>query len=213
MGLRIGLDMDGTVVDFTTASFAKVKKLYGIEMTKEDASEPRTAKLVWDRMTDEQKSSYNDYRELYAEICDPGFFLSLQPFDGAVTAVNALVAAGHEIVWITKVLNWERSAPEKDLWLRQWFPDIPYQKIMVDSVEAKSLVDVDVMVDDDPRVHAGFQFTFSILIRQPWNQNYRGKCHADVDSVVDALSIISNLQNVDECREKTFSEWAAKGLS
>jgi len=205
MTLRIGVDMDGTVVDFTTSSFEKVEQLYGIKMTKADATKPKTAQLVWERMTPEQKSKYNDHRELYAEICDDGFFYNLKPFPGAVEAVKKIAAAGHQIVWITKVLNWDRSAQEKDRWLKKYFPDMEYYKIMVDSVHAKQLVNVDVIIDDDPRVLADIDGPLPIMIKQPWNEKTRGVYQFEIDELDEAVAIISKLQEYEDW-------WTTKGM-
>ena len=202
--MRIGLDMDGTIVDFTTASFKKVEELYGIKMTKEDAYKPKTAQLVWERMTNDQRAKYKDHRELYGEICADGFFLDLQPFPGAIEAVKKIADAGWEIVFITKVLNWERSAPEKALWLKKWLPDVDYHTIMVDSVHAKKAVNVHMVVDDDPRVLAKWAYPVRVMMRQPWNEKSRGLCEYEVDNMDEAASLA--IQYKKDHRE----EWMSK---
>lgn len=196
--MRVGVDMDGTVVDFTTTSFERVEQLYGIKMTKNDAYKPKTAQLVWERMTPEQRAKYGDHRELYAEICNDGFFLSLKPFSGAVEAVKSMADAGHEIVWITKVLNWERSAHEKDKWLKKYFPDMKYYKILVDSVHSKQLVNVDVIIDDDPRVLADIDGPVPIMMKQPWNNKVRGVYPFEVESMQEAADIINQFGDLEQ---------------
>jgi 5'(3')-deoxyribonucleotidase len=206
--MRIGVDMDGTVVDFTTASFERVEELYGIHLTHEDALIPKTAELVWERMTPEQQSPYKNNRELYDDICDDGFFFRLPAFPGAIDAVKKLANAGHEIVWITKVLNWHRTAPEKDRWLKKYFSDIEYDKIMVDSTRAKRFADVDIMVDDDPHVLEVLDGPIPIMIRQPWNANIRGKYIYEVDTMVEAADIILSIQ---EHYDYISDFWTKKG--
>jgi 5'(3')-deoxyribonucleotidase len=203
--MRLGIDMDGTTVDFTTASFNKVKELYGIELTLEDAKVPKTSLLVWERMTDEQKSRYSCPEEMYKDICTDGFFLELEPFPGAIESVKQLADAGHEIVWITKVLNWHRSANEKNLWLEKYFSDIKYTKIMVDSVHAKQLIDVDVIIDDDAYVLKDITKSIPIMIRQPWNLTSRGLYTYEVDDMVEAAKIVMDLSQEDEW-------WNTKGM-
>ncbi len=203
--MKIGFDMDGTIVDFTKRSFERVNELYGIKLTIEDAYKPKTAQLVWERMTEEQKSKYGDHRELYGEICNDGFFLELEPFDGAVEAVKKAARAGNEIVWITKVLNWERSAHEKDKWLAKYFGDIDYHKIFVDDRAAKGLINVDVIVDDDPIVLENIDGPIPIMIKQPWNHEVRGVYPYEVDTAVEAVEIILKMQ-------KHESWWTEKGM-
>lgn len=196
MTFRIAVDMDGTVVDFSTKSFEKVEELYGIKMTKADAYKPKTAQLVWERMTPEQKSKYTDCRELYGEICGKGFFESLEPFPGAVEAVKEL-AKEHEIFFLTKVLNWDRSAPEKAVWLKKYFGDIKYTTIMVDSVSAKHIVDVDIVIDDDARVLQGVQ-AIGICIAQPWNKEDRKNFPIVVKDVREAAMVVKSLQGTSD---------------
>lgn len=203
--MRLGIDMDGTTVDFTTASFEKVKKLYGITLTLEDAKVPKTSLLVWERMTEKQRSQYPNAEAMYEDICDDGFFFDLEPLPGAISAVKNLAEAGHEIVWITKVLNWHRSANEKDLWLKKYFGDIKYEKIMVDSVHAKRLIKVDVIIDDDAFVLRDIKESIPIMIRQPWNITSRGIYTYEVDNMHEAATIVSKLSEEDRW-------WNTKGM-
>jgi 5'(3')-deoxyribonucleotidase len=193
--MRAAVDMDGTIADFTTASFNRVEELYGIKMTRADAYKPKTAQLVWERMTDEQRSKYGDHRELYGEICDSGFFLNLKPFPGAVEAVKQLYNTGVEIIFLTKVLNWERSAPEKALWLKKYFGDIKYLTLMTDSVHGKRIADVDVFIDDDLRVMETIKDTPKILIKQPWNQRGWDTHYPVAEDFVQAAELALLLKN------------------
>jgi len=190
--MKIAIDLDGTIANFSNASFKRVEELYGIKMTKADAYKPETAQLVWERMTPAQKSKYTDHRELYAEICEEGFFENLEPLPGAIKAVKEL-AKEHEIFFLTKVLNWDRSAPEKAVWLKRYFSTIEYATIMVDSVRAKHIVDVDIVIDDDARVLKGIG-GIAICIAQPWNQLERKGFLLIANDMSEAVKIIQGIQ-------------------
>jgi len=190
----IAIDMDGTIADFTTHSFKRVKEVFDIDMSMEDAKIPHTAKLVWDRMTDSQKTYYADEREIYNDILYPGFFYDLEPFKGAVDAVKEIVKEGHEVYFLTKILEWERTPTEKAAWLKKYFHDIEYKIIMVDSVKAKHIVDADIIIDDDPRVLDG-AMALPICIAQPWNEEKRDKFQIVVSSFVDVLPEIKEISN------------------
>lgn len=188
----IAIDMDGTIADFATLSFKKVKELYGINMTKEDAYKPKTAELVWDRMTKQQKSKFSDKREIYGEVCAKGFFEKILPFKGAVEAVLQLAKEGHEIIFLTKVLNWDRSAAEKAIWLKKYFKDIKYMTVMVDSIKAKHLLNADIFIDDDVKVLEGIQ-GIPICMAQPWNKDQQEKFPAVVQNMTEVLSLIKEM--------------------
>jgi len=205
MTIRVIVDMDGTIADFTTASFKKVEKLYGIKMTKDDAYKPKTAQLVWERMTPSQKAKYTDHRELYAEICDKGFFYEMKPFPGAIKQIKRLSKAGAEICFVTKVLNWDRSAEEKARWLKLYFKDMKYYTLMVDSVHAKQCVEADFIIDDDPRVLADIKGPIPIMVKQPWNVNTRGVYPFEVDTIKEAVDIVLKYK-------ETLRWWDEKGL-
>lgn len=203
--MRVIIDMDGTIADFTTASFAKVEELYGIKMTKADAYKPKTAQLVWERMTDEQRAKYNDHRELYGEICDVGFFYNIKPFEGAIEQVRRLAEAGAEICFVTKVLNWDRCPPEKDAWLKKYFPEMKYYLLMVDSVHSKQCVEADFIVDDDPRVLADIDGPIPVMMKQPWNEKTRGIYPFEVNTMKEAVDIILEYK-------ETLRWWDQKGI-
>lgn len=194
----IGIDMDGTIADFTTLSFKNVEKTFGIKMTREDAYKPNTAELVWDRMTKKQKANYADKREIYKDVCPAGFFYEIKPLKGAVRAVNKIAKMGNEIIFITKPLDWKNSAPEKVEWLKKYFPDLKYRIIMVDDMHLKELIDVDVLIDDDPRA---LQQTLSVpmCIAQPWNENSRAGLNC-VKDITEAAQRIKDLG-------PSLSEW------
>jgi len=192
--MKIAIDMDGTIANFTEASFKKVEELYGIKMTVADAYKPKTAQLVWERMSEEQKSKYKDCNELYGEICDKGFFLTIKPFEHAIESVKEIFSMGYQIFFLTKILNWDRSANEKAIWLEKYFSDIDYKIIMVDSVHSKHIVNADVFIDDDPRVLKGVS-GFSICMARPWNEkvreeSYIGEVVTDMKEAVEILKRI-----------------------
>ena len=190
--MLIGIDMDGVLARFTKRAIENAASEFNVVFTEEEVVSPPFAQMVWEKMpegTEKLKWADNPNR-MYELICPRGFFEELEPYEGAVDAVKALYNCGHQIVIITKPLEWANSTQEKMRWLRKHFSDIQYSVIMVGSVDAKAMVDVDVMIDDDPRVIKAFADKYSyhgvyqgnkndpiaskvIVIDQPWNQNIR----------------------------------------
>lgn len=192
--MRAAIDLDGTIADFTTASFENVYKLYGIRLTLEDAYKPKTDELVWEKMTDKQRAKYPDHRDLYSDICPVGFFRTLEPLPGAIEAVKKLYRAGIEIVFLTKVLNWDRTPIEKAEWLKEYFGDIKYDVFMIDRVSAKRAIHADVVIDDDCRALDGITLGTTICVKQPWNEGKRDKYDIVVEDMVEAAEKTLEIQ-------------------
>jgi len=202
MTIRVGVDMDGTIADFTTLAFIRANELYGLNLKSEEVSKPKIAQIVWEKMSEEQRSKYTDYRELHAEICPKGFFLEIEPLPGAIDAVKRLAKDKEiEIVFVTKPLNWDRSAAEKITWLEKYFSDISYEVIMVDSIKTKRFIDVDFIIDDDVRVMENIEGNIPILIKQPHNIETRNRYPFVVDNVSQAVDIII------EQKKNLYSWW------
>lgn len=195
MSRKICIDMDGTIAKFTEASFKKVKELYGIELTFEDAYKPNTAELVWNRMTEEQRSNFNTPREIYEKLCERGFFLQLEPFEDAIESVKDIYKMGYEIIFLTKAIDWVSTPEDKAEWLKKYFSDIEYKIIMVDSVTCKHIINCDFIVDDDPRVLEG-AMPVKLCMERPWNKEYRDKTES-VYAVKDMKDVVSILKKAE----------------
>lgn len=83
--------------------------------------------------------------EMYA----PGFFLGLQPVDGALEGVQELYQlSGVTLHVLSKPVAYSaRSYTEKIMWLGKWFP---YLVDKVTLTQDKSHVKGDILIDDTP---------------------------------------------------------------
>lgn len=197
----LAIDMDGTIVDFKTKFKENIKKLYGIECDEGYVN----GKTVYKELDESIKKKYKSYKDIYDDVCAEGFFIDLDPYPGAIDAINELYEYGHEIIFLTKVLNWKRSASEKAIWLNKHLGNIKYKTIMVDHVSCKHIVEADLIVDDDSRILEGVYIP-KICIAQPWNKEYRENSVDDynlmiAESFVEAKDII--LTNISP----VFDEW------
>ena len=168
MGFKIGVDMDGVLADFTGSALRRVNEVWGVEIKYEEVVIPRMGDLVYERLSDEQKAMYEHPRQLYGGIAGPGFFENLEPYEGAIDTLKTLDKE-HDVVIITKPLEWDMCPGEKYTWLNEHLGYKP-KMIMVNSMEAKGLVDVDIMIDDDPRVAKSLTTAIPIVVRHPWNE-------------------------------------------
>ena len=138
--MKILLDMDGVLAQFIPALIEEYNFL-----TNEHISE------------DEIKSfNVKDYVNdpfLVGRIKNAtGFARNLKPYDGALDAVNFLVGAGHEILFVSCPTNCPTSAHEKREWLNYYFSKL-WQKapLITTPPGMKKHVRGDVLVDDDPK--------------------------------------------------------------
>ena len=163
----IGVDMDGCLVDFVGAALPRVKQLWGVDVAYEDLTEPRIEKMVQKKL-----SYYVDGEALCKALFQPGFFASMLPRPGAVDSLKVLYELGNEIVIITKAyLHSAHIVAEKADWLSMHLRDIEYQTIVVRDNKSKKLINVDVIVDDDPE-NLEHPTAISMGVVHPWNAKY-----------------------------------------
>jgi len=163
----LGIDMDGCLVDFVGAALPRVKHLWGVDVRYEDLVVPRIEKSI------NAALPYKvDEEALCKAVFQPGFFASMLPREGAIDSLKELYKHGHEIVIITKAyLHSAHIVSEKADWLSMHLRDIDYQTIIVRDNRSKKLVNVDVLVDDDPD-NLEHPTAISIAVVHPWNLAY-----------------------------------------
>jgi len=169
--MRIGVDMDGVLANFTGSALENIRDVWGIDLEYEDIVIPRMGDLVHSKMSEYQKIRYKCPRDLYNQISPPGFFEELEPYPGAIETLKEL-HEDHDVVIVTKPLEWNHCPGEKYTWLNKHLGFKP-KLLLASSMEAKGLVDVDVMVDDDPRVIKSLYGTMGIMVEHPWNEEFR----------------------------------------
>ena len=163
----IGIDMDGCLVDFVGTALPRIKQLWGVDIAYEDLVEPRIEEMINKRLAFSVPGA-----ALCTALFQPGFFASMLPRAGAVEALRVLVQQGHELVIITKAhLPSGHIVSEKAEWLANHLRGIEYQTIVVGSGGTKDLINVDILVDDDP-VNLEHPTAVSVCAVHPWNAHY-----------------------------------------
>ena len=77
---------------------------------------------------------------------EPGFFLSLQPVDGALKAIRQIIRMGYDVQIATQpVAESPHCYAEKIKWLGMWFPELVSK---VNMVQDKGILKADYLIDD-----------------------------------------------------------------
>lgn len=162
--LRVVLDADAILADFMGGLWEAIYKDCGVEGD--------TALVTgWDKIDAGLARPLPLGRKAADYFLAPGFFLGLKPLPGAITAVKALLADGHEVVVATTPCS-PHSASEKIQWFAKHFPFLDQKNIFIG--HKKYMIQGDVLVDDglhnaeDFRKH---QPASVLTIAYPYNQD------------------------------------------
>lgn len=136
--------------------------------------------------------------ELLELFVDKSVYISLQPYKGAVRTIKSLIEQGHEIFVATSTNV--RNMEWKEELLQKHFPFIPKNNLI--RIYNKSLLNVDVMVDDNID-HLTQTFADRICFDQPWNQSEIKDEAYDIRRIY-GWSEITNIINDIERKNK---EW------
>ncbi len=154
--LEIGLDMDGVIVDF----IAPISEWLGVD--PKDITSYKFEDIYPD---DPGKAS-----EIRNYCSQKGYFKNLKPFPGALNFIEKLQKLQDVRVWyVSKPV---RSSPitwaDKAEWILNHTPKLIETTILSGN---KSIVAVNILIDDDPRNLTMSMAKYKILFDQPWNHD------------------------------------------
>jgi 5'-nucleotidase len=161
--LTILVDMDGVLCDYTGAHMAKVAERFP-HLTQYIEQ----AQFSWKN----EEAFPEEARDAIEEIVlEPGFFANLQPIDGAIAAVRALAAAGHDVRICTapkKIHTY--CVPEKYNWVKEHLGQEFVERIIM--TRDKTLTQGDILIDDKPEITgAGVPRWEHVVFDQPYNKD------------------------------------------
>ncbi|GAA4409478.1 5'-3'-deoxyribonucleotidase [Nibrella viscosa] len=138
MKQRIAIDMDDVIAD-TNQKFIDIylngeAPRFTIEQLKEKS---------FHELLDEQ-----EFRTLFRNVYEPGFFRDIRIMDGAQEVVNRLMER-YEVFIATAAMEFPNSFADKYEWLAEHFPAIHWRNIIF--LGDKSVLNTDYLIDDLPR--------------------------------------------------------------
>ena len=186
--LRIGIDQDGVLSNFVQCFLDRANRMYDLNLQYQDIVDPKLENIVFDLLSNEKKAQTktNMPYSVLSKIITEGLFEHLKPYPNAIEAVHK-VASRYSVVFITKPFDLYHSPNEKSNWFKKYFSDIEYNLIFVDSFESKRMIDVDVLIDDEPRVLSALTTQLGVCVRQPWNERYLQESPKNVHSSVTGM--------------------------
>lgn len=189
--------MDETIVDFVPAVFEEASTKYGLDLDIKDWENQNIdlEDYLFPKLPICVQQLFKDSTDFfYSEILKKGFFSRLLPFANAVEVVKS-IQKDYDIVIITKPSNWHSSANEKYLWVEKYLPDLKNNLIFVSNLEQKRLINVDILIDDNPKVFAG-SIRPGIFVKSRRYKdcpNDEGILRISIDNIVELPSALEKL--------------------
>ena len=167
----VGIDMDGVIANWAENTCSVFNSRFGLSLTPNDFTSYDSIPIIQEKLKNKNHDlSKNKIRDILSE---EGFFYSIKPYRDIHYGFE-LIQSFAEIVIVTKPMEWVNCPSEKIDWLQKHLPDIKYDIVFVDKTETKRHINVNFMIDDDPRVLESLIETkiIPITIRRPWNKEY-----------------------------------------
>lgn len=180
-GKTLGVDMDGVIADWVGGILFHLEQLGH----KPPQREELTSYQFQNDLPDGQKQAMSQIANTQ------GFFADLDPIPWAMELLRTLDAMGLHIVFVTSpYLSNPHCYPEKVAWITKHL-GYKFRDRVVLTLD-KTLVDVDVLVDDKPDIigHGPSRWV-RVVYDQPYNQMVQAprmhSWHRDYGVLLDAL--------------------------
>lgn len=186
--MRLGIDLDGVVANFTKGWMDFYNRQHGTSFVVADSQR-------WNDLVD--LTHFRDIGEFWewsSDLDGRSVFWHLEPFPGAIDALRSLVDAGHHIIIVTTKPAF--AVADTHAWIERH--RIPAAEIHI--LEKKWEVECDVYLDDGPHILPGLvrHRPASTVCRyvRPWNDPVPGAIDVtdfgEFRAVVDRLAAIAD---------------------
>jgi 5'(3')-deoxyribonucleotidase len=181
--MRLGIDLDGVVANFTLGWIGFYNRDFGTELVVEDSKR-------WNDLVNlTHFENIGEFWKWSSDLDGRSVFWHLEPFPDAVEALRSLVDTGHQVVVITTKPRF--AVADTYEWIEKH--GIPAAETHI--LEDKWLVECDVYLDDGPHVLPGLvanrpEATVCRYVR-PWNNPVSGA--VDINDFDEFRDLIDGL--------------------
>lgn len=156
--LRILVDADGVLENFSETWVAYLNKKYGVNVSHDDVHE-------WD-MTKAYPMLTSD--QVLSTELDSALYDGLQPIAGGPEAIKRLLDDGHEIYVVTNT-HYKIAIEKLEGTLFKYYPFLPWRQYIF--THNKQMIKGDVLVDDGVHNLVGGDYE-KILFSAPYNRDF-----------------------------------------
>jgi 5'(3')-deoxyribonucleotidase len=179
--MRLGIDLDGVVADFTSGWMRFYNRDFGTNLTSGDSQR-------WNDIVElTHFADVDEFWDWSADLDGRSVFWHLEPLPGAVDALVSLSESGHDIIVLTTKPAF--AVDDTHAWIATH--GVPAQEIHI--LEDKWLVECDVYLDDGPYVLPGLVANRpdKVVCRyvRPWNRPVPGA--VDITDFGEFLDLVA----------------------
>jgi len=167
--MHILVDMDDTVADWSANFDSYLDDEWYKALSANIKRKPdRVGFNLHGGCTPEESGIINDIMDI------PGFYSELEPIDGAIEALNEMLADGHTVTLVSSPWNTNPTcASDKITWAEEVIGKGWGDRVVI--TKDKTAVRGDILIDDKPDIKGDYdpQWT-QILFNQPYNRYKTG---------------------------------------
>lgn len=156
--MRIGIDFDGVMNNMLVPWCEYLSSMSRVKVNAQDIK-------YWDL-----QKTFTDLDPFTIQQClkSPVFWNSVKPQPSAIDTIKQFISDGHDVVVITTAWPPESMSVKFNNCMQKYFPFINWKNVI--STGRKDLVDVDILIDDNPSNLVESHSAIKLLYCYPYNE-------------------------------------------